>query len=741
MRKNTSLTRLSAAPLLVAMSLPISMPALAVESSTLVLEEIVVSARRMDESLQDVPETVNAVTGDTFQKMNLISFEDVSSVLAGVNLEASPDGYNTTASIRGAAFDINSGAAPTVQFYVNEAPVESNQVFTAMYDLAQIEVLRGPQGTLRGRSSPSGAITVKSQAPVLDDFGGYVSTTQTDQGGSNIQGAVNLPLIEGKLALRVAGVIDNNELSQVKSINNSKDPESDTDSHRISLLWQVTDDLDVQLMHQKTDVDKISYNQVAGPGVVNFFGPTGPAIDPEDRLSVMDSPNDMTTQLEVNTLNVNWSVLGHTLSYVAADSQVLISGVEAKDYGNAIPSYELFYQHRELLQDTTSHELLLASEEPFADFIDYSIGIYQFKKDGGNDISIEGVSVTSDYSEKETAVFGSINLHLTDATDLTLGARHIKFEKDSMNNTMGIVSNSEIKESTNVYRVSLSHRFTEELLGYVTWGSSWRAGPDPVILQADPTHPQYQMVSSLDSEEAQSWEIGVKADFMNGRARVNAAVYRQTLENYFYTGSFVTYNINPTAATPSTTTFEFTSNADAVIEGIEIDASFQATANWVLSGSMSWNDSELESAVPCNGVNGVIPAGAMFATCKDGRASNLNSDWSANLQSEYTMPINDALEAYVRGLYSYNAENDNKHQNYKIDAYGLFNLYVGLRDESAGWEVQLFAKNLFDEGTELTRDDVDQVFSAGPLGMLDTGYYLSGYTQERELGVNVRYNF
>ena len=66
---------------------------------------------------------------------------------------------------------------------------------------------------------------------------------------------------------------------------------------------------------------------------------------------------------------------------------------------------------------------------------------------------------------------------------------------------------------------------------------------------------------------------------------------------------------------------------------------------------------------------------------------------------------------------------------------------MGLRDESAGWEVQLFAKNLFDEGTELTRDDVDQVFSAGPLGMLDTGYYLSGYTQERELGGNVRYNF
>lgn len=97
----------------------------------------------------------------------------------------------------------------------------------------------------------------------------------------------------------------------------------------------------------------------------------------------------------------------------------------------------------------------------------------------------------------------------------------------------------------------------------------------------------------------------------------------------------------------------------------------------------------------------------------------------------------------MRGLYSYYAHNDNQHELTDIDAYGLLNLYLGVRNESSGWEVQLFAKNLLNEGsvTVLSDSDVDANLarSFSPTG--SSGYREAGYTPPREVGLNVRYNF
>lgn len=305
-RKNSP-SRFTLLPLVAAMALPGSVQMASAQQVT-ALEEVVVTARRKDESLQDVPESVSAVTGDKMEALSLLTFEDITSIVPGVNLEAKTDGYSTVASMRGASFDANTSASPTVQMYINEAPVHASQMFIAMYDVGQMEVLKGPQGTMRGVSSPSGSITLKSRAPDLDALGGFVNLTETNKDGSNYQAAINLPIIEGKLAARIAGVVANDRANHVKSINSTVNPESDLDSHRISLRWMPTDDLDIQFMRQQTDRDRRAFTPVAGDGVdlTAITGVNGPRISAKDRLAVGEFPSDMTNDMLVNTLNVNW---------------------------------------------------------------------------------------------------------------------------------------------------------------------------------------------------------------------------------------------------------------------------------------------------------------------------------------------------------------------------------------------------------------------------------------------------
>lgn len=136
------------------------------------LEEIIVTARRKDESIQDVPQVVDAVTPETLAKYNIQSFQDVAILVPGPTLSNDGSGFAAKAAIRGANFEINSATSPTVAFYLNEAVLDANFLLQSMFDVGQIEVLRGPQGTLRGRSAPSGAITVTTHKADLSGFGG-----------------------------------------------------------------------------------------------------------------------------------------------------------------------------------------------------------------------------------------------------------------------------------------------------------------------------------------------------------------------------------------------------------------------------------------------------------------------------------------------------------------------------------------------------------------------------------------
>jgi len=120
------------------------------------LDEVIVTAQKKDETLQTVPMAVNAVTAETIAKYNLLDFKDIQSVTPGLTIKAQ-DSRTYSVALRGLAVLTDSVASPSVAIYWNEINYDIDSAYKAMYDVGQIEVLRGPQGTLRGITSPSGA--------------------------------------------------------------------------------------------------------------------------------------------------------------------------------------------------------------------------------------------------------------------------------------------------------------------------------------------------------------------------------------------------------------------------------------------------------------------------------------------------------------------------------------------------------------------------------------------------------
>lgn len=166
--------------------------------------DIVVTARRKEESIQSVPVAVQAFGGDTLIKQNVHDTKDLQRLVPGVIFNGSGSELNTTFTIRGQGRATIGTISPSVQSYVNDIALPNWGAVIPTYDISNVQVLKGPQGTLFGRNTTGGAVLVYSQAP-KHEFGGYASATLGDYRWHELEGALNVPIVQDKVALRIAG--------------------------------------------------------------------------------------------------------------------------------------------------------------------------------------------------------------------------------------------------------------------------------------------------------------------------------------------------------------------------------------------------------------------------------------------------------------------------------------------------------------------------------------------------------
>ncbi len=356
---------------------------------------IIVEARRGPENLQDVPVSVQVVSGDRLQELVITKADEISKLAPGLTLVN--DGAATAVVLRGVAWTPGSGT-PATPIYFNESPFDPGNTVTSLFDIGQIEVLRGPQGTSRGAPSISGAVTISTKKPDLDEFGGFVQGFYGSDNHMGFQAAVNAPIIKDVLAVRLATNIENSEGDHVFSIHSTVKPKVNDRSYRATVLLKPTDTLSLQAMYQRRMTEKVRFDQVVGtgsPGAARSplfpFGGldaiparfNGPALTIDDHASVQDGANLANEKVDLLTVNAKWEVFGHQLTINhGRQFNKSASSFNARDPLNMLPGFEPYAEVPNSGSRFITNEVRISSKPSESRPFDYDIGWFSKHSDG-----------------------------------------------------------------------------------------------------------------------------------------------------------------------------------------------------------------------------------------------------------------------------------------------------------------------------------------------------------------------
>jgi len=754
------------------------------------LEEVIVTAQKKDDTLQTVPMTVNAVTSETIAKFNLLDFKDIQSVTPGLNI-APVDTRTASVAMRGVNVLTDSGFDPSVAIYWNEVPYDIDTAFKGMYDIGQIEVLRGPQGTLRGNTSPSGAITIVTKRPSYTEIEGTVEQTLGERSLSNTQVGLSLPIIEDRLALRVAGLYNHNENDGIKNIPTGKENKQAASSGRVTLALRATDKLDVTLIHQYLEADSYGSGISVGCGTGSSIKE---CLNASDRKSVVANPNDTTNRRAETALTLEWDLDKYTLTSITGyRDQHNFTSVPV-DGGNVSPtapggaSLGPLAQHVNTNLHTFTQEIRFASQD--ADFYNWTYGLAAQKNVTNTFVDQPSLSrlylafpgpfyVPIGYSTTPTVIAIPINsegygaftnqsFQWTDKFETQVGVRYQS--KRSTTQLVGDAGGNPIQfpagggTARNVGEgitgtASASYQLTDDIRVYANYGHAYRSGG----FQVAPNTPGD--LTEYKPEDSDSLELGFKSRLADGRVQFNGDIYYQKFHNFLAHTQQGIRTVD--LVTHQTADNLLSYNADGEVSGAELQLDALLTDNWQAGLSVSYTDAKFtDGEAYCNQydpVTGVVlnpPAGLEVNKCKAHGRLTGEPNWGVSANSEYIMHFG-PVDGYVRGLYTFKSGSvDDSAAGSILDtsSYGVFNLFLGVRDPKKVWEVSVWAKNLFDH---------QQITSKGTAGSLSaTGIALdpatfgfvgfvpdasnppvaSGYRgvsliPERQIGITGKYNF
>jgi outer membrane receptor protein involved in Fe transport len=742
----------------------------------LVLEEVIVTAQKRTESVQDISATVNVVSGDSVNKFAAFDFNSLQQQTAGLTL-ASPNARSSTIAMRGVSVDPESGTAAAVDTYWNDAVVRPDVAFSVLYDLERVEILRGPQGTLQGRTSPAGAINIITKRADLDEATGYIQGSASDNEGANVQVGYGAPLVEGKFGVRVAGVYDTNNGTDVENlVTGFDDQEIEAKSARISTIWQATDDFSAQLIYQYLDRNADDPKAMTGTDAQGVR----PTLDPQDSEALQATDDYGDLNFDLVNLIMDWEVLDHELTGVVAyqdsnkESQTEIDRANSLQFINTeAPSFQ---GPTTTDVEAWSYELRAASLDN--DFWDYMVGLYYQDQNTdtralANTVLVPiGIGFLTDsvlpVNRNTGAVFTFNTFYLTNELQLEFGLRWTNYDnfrradvnygglnwippaleplRDLIDDDfigrfpINGIQDANSNEDAVTGSLSLRWEWRDDTSLYISYNRGYRPGG----ISISPT-PNLEFLPNgeddllYDEEESDAFELGFKSRLMDGRATLNGALYYQAFDGYqgFARGLQVLNDLGEPVDLPGGLVY----NGDANIWGVEFDGQILLTETWSAGGSLSYSKGEWDGATaPCND----RAPGEVLGECDvDGEPLGGEPEWSVSLNSEYYYPL-DSTEIYLRGLFKYTDDRLNTDASAGIgnvssdfESYQTLDLFLGWRSSDFTWDVNIWAKNVTDE------DEV--IFQQGPdqydIALSEGSYTQTNILKERTVGMTARYNF
>lgn len=677
------------------------------------LEEVVVEAQKKVESITETPIAINAITGDQFQKQASFNVQDLARSTPGLAIET---GVLPDIHLRGTNTVTRSATAQRTNVYQDGALQDNPRtVFAASFDVERFEVLRGPQGTLYGKSSPTGTINVQTKSPNMSEIDGYVSGTAATLDMTNLNFGVSLPIIENVLAVRLSGVYDDGNTSGVKNDYTGSDATTRSTGGRIVVAFHPTDDLSFRLSHQYREQKSNPYY------VANGGGYSVSDLKANQDLPEQDSFRDKLTILEINQEFSDHLGITSVTSY---QSQQYYNNQDIDGTPKAA-SVQATNIH---IEPNFQEDLRLRSSDN--DFWDWQLGY--FYERSGTLTTVGGLSnfqvppapfyyaggttkfqTNAHITREEHALYTHNTFKLTDDLNLIAGLRYqqgrsvlqnpfdldvaIPLASQFVHQTSNFANTSTSYATTGTLK--LQYYFNPDLIGYVTVDRAFRAG----VAQLDVRGNLPDDLAFIPDETANSAEVGLKGNFMDQRGRFSVAVYDQVFKNY----SQDVYNVviwDPTANAGTGGVGSLSSAVgtakEAETRGVEAEVNFLVMDNWDVGLSLSFNDAKFTDykEAPCNNPAVTPTPTTPFATCdlSDQRMPQ-NPRWAGTFTSNYSLPVADGMDWYFNTLVNFrDAVVDELTRDY-LGGYATADFFTGLRASDKGpWDVSLWVKNAFD---------------------------------------------
>jgi iron complex outermembrane receptor protein len=748
--------RMNKAKLTMAISAALALSSSAIVQAENVIEKIMITASKKQESIQASNIAVTAFSGDMLRELNLTDSTDIASQTPGLNI-ATPvgEGNNPSISLRGVGLnDFNDNYEGPIAVYRDEVYQSAMPGLTfQLFDLERVEVLRGPQGTLYGRNATGGLVHFISKKPT-DELEGFASITLAEYNQIKTEAAISGGLtdtIQARLSLAT-----NNHDGYVDNRIGKDANEADSLAYRLQVNFDLSDDFQalVNVHGAKSETVAPQYqHQATGDGGVDNWGYQD--TDGDVWAGEYDREGLLKIDSKGASIRLDYDGGDYTLTSITAVEDVEKIHQEDTDVGPFDGISPQFVSENEQF----SQEFRVAFS---TGSMDWMFGAYYFENEvtgaldlalnfpgafiGSDDDLVDFVDYDVDYVQESesSAIFGQVEVPLNEQFNLTVGLRYtteertMVYQNKATGNPNAFINSCIIPEGdvcglaedptfpgTDYYlnftnsnpdvgglgkidddnisgRISLDYTPTEDLLVFANVATGFKSGgfnggfldfTDGVTVEDVP----------FESEELLSYELGFKSTLADGDVRFNATAFYYDYENY--------------QALTFAGLSQFIDNSDATISGADLELIWLPGENWDISLGASIINSEVDEVSIRGGETHknnemvLAPSYSLNGLVRYQATEELSVQVDFNHQDEQFFDITNSEVS-------------------KESAYTVFNARIGY-DISENLAVSAFVKNLTNEEY--------RVYSFDFTGA--AGFNQNFYAAPRWVGVTVNYTF
>lgn len=733
-------------PIPLAIAATLATPTLTLASE---LEEVVVTAQKRAQSVQDVSAAVSAFSGDQLANAQINNIEDLQVMLPGLTF--GNDFNFAKIFVRGVGMSSSfAGIDPSVALHVDGAVIsQAAAQFTSLYDLERVEVLRGPQGTLYGRNATGGSINLITAKPT-DEFEGYSRLTV---GGEDLnviaEAAISGPLSDTVKA-RIAMRYHKRDGYGVHTGTGKDIDDANKFGARAQLHFQINDDVEnllaVEYYQEDENSRAVKFVRASFPNTTN---PGLVAIGlPNVEINSRNTGGDFVPEALLDTTSIT-----NTLSWDVSDLLSIKSITNWRDFSN------------ELVQDfdvsdtvsgslppsvTSTTQLQTIDNEQFSEELQFSfdstdwrglIGLYYFNdsidskvvigRDPKNAPDQGRVYVLAELNVEAYAAFANFSYDLSDSFSVKMGARY-SYEDREVDNLFGVAPPpapaaifDAPKSDSKTYsaftpEIGIEYRTEDDLMLYATYSEGFKSGTAN-LGERSPT--------LIDPETIENLEVGLKGMFLDNSLQLNLAAFMYKVDDAQFDRTFP-------IPVPPFFSAKLENAAQTNGKGIEIETKWAATDNLTLDMNATFYDIEFDEFESLNPLNEDLFGASSTSAQRESLAGNSprnTPEWTYNIHAVYEIPLDSGANITLATNLARKAQQFYTEFNNPVmgaSAYSIWDANILYTSPDELFTVNLWGKNLTDE-----------MVLSGAFAISTSRTITGTYLPPRQYGVTVAYNF